>query len=78
LHPRIIDFFTKTARQFQSAVPGWNGDLRADGKSVFDLILLVVLPETEVTLEVEGPDAAAAAESLAKVLASEGGEDYTI
>ena len=78
LHPRIIDFFTKTAKQFQSAVTVWNGDSRADGKSVFDLILLVVLPETEVVLEVEGPDASAACESLAKVLASEGGEDYTI
>jgi phosphotransferase system HPr-like phosphotransfer protein len=56
----------------------WNGEVRADGKSVFDLILLVVLPETEVVLEVEGPDATAAFDSLAKVLAAEGGEDYTI
>jgi phosphotransferase system HPr (HPr) family protein len=78
LHPRIIDFFTKKAKQFQSAVTVWNGEVRADGKSVFDLILLVVLPETEVVLEVEGPDATAAFDSLAKVLAAEGGEDYTI
>lgn len=78
LHPRIIDFFTKTAKQYQSAVTVWNGEVRADGKSVFDLILLVVLPETEVVLEVDGPDAPAAFDSLAKVLASAGGEDYTI
>jgi phosphotransferase system HPr (HPr) family protein len=78
LHPRIIDFFTKTAKKFHSAVTVWNGDMRADGKSMFDLILLVVLPQTDVVLEVEGPDAAAAFESLARVLGSESGEDYTI
>lgn len=78
LHPRIIDLFTKTAKQFASSVTVWNGDLRADGKSVFDLILLVVLPETDVILEVEGPDASEAIEPLTKVLASAGGEDYII
>ena len=60
------------------AVGDVNGDGRADGKSVWDLMMLVVLPETEVVVEVEGEDAAAAITALADILASPGGEDYTI
>jgi len=78
LHPRIIDLFTKTAKTFDCAVTLWKGDQQADGKSVWDLILLVVLPDTDVILEVAGPDAAAAVEALAEILAAPAGEDYTI
>jgi phosphotransferase system HPr-like phosphotransfer protein len=52
--------------------------MQADGKNLWDLIMLVVLPGTEVVLEVVGPDAPAAVDPLATVLASPGGEDYTI
>ncbi|HJZ57880.1 MAG TPA: HPr family phosphocarrier protein [Gemmataceae bacterium] len=78
LHPRIIDLFTKTAKGFASVVTLWNGELRANGKDVWDLITLVVLPDSDVVLEVDGPDAATAVEPLARILASPGGEDYTI
>jgi phosphotransferase system HPr (HPr) family protein len=78
LHHRVADRFAKTAKQYQSAVTVWNGDARADGKSLWDLILLVVLPGSEVVLEVAGPDAQAAVEPLAEILAAPGGEDYTI
>ena len=78
LHPRLIAPFTKAARTFASNVTVWNGELRADGKSMFDLIMLVVLPESEVVLEVEGPDATIAIETLASILAAANGEDYTI
>ena len=40
--------------------------------------MLVVLPDVEVVLEVDGPDAPTAVDPLAAVLASPGGEDYTI
>ena len=56
----------------------WNGETRADGKSPTDLILLVALPGTELTLEVDGADARDAIEVLAHILAAVGGEDYTI
>ena len=36
------------------------------------------MPGAEVVLEVDGPDAAAAVQALADILASPGGEDYTI
>jgi phosphotransferase system HPr (HPr) family protein len=78
LHPRLADRFLRTAKQYACAVTVWNGESRADGKSLWDLILLVVLPDSEVTLEVDGPDAARAVDPLAEVLASPGGEDYTI
>jgi phosphotransferase system HPr (HPr) family protein len=78
LHHRIADVFSRTARGFASTVTLWNGDTRADGKELWDLLLLVVLPDTDVVLEVEGPDAAAAVEPLTDILASPGGEEYTI
>jgi len=78
LHHRVADRFAKTAKQYVSAVTVWNGEARADGKSLWDLILLVVLPGSEVVLEVAGPDAQAAVEPLAEILGAPGGEDYTI
>jgi phosphotransferase system HPr (HPr) family protein len=78
LHPRIIDLFTRTAKRFNSAVVVWHGELRADGKSLWDLIGLVAEQGAEVVLEVDGPDAAVAVVPLAEILAAPSGEDYTI
>jgi len=78
LHHRAADRFARAAKQYASAVRVYNGELRADGKSLTDLILLVVFPDTEVVLEVEGPDAAAAIDSLADILGAPSGEDYAI
>ena len=78
LHPRLADRFIRTASQYTCTVTVWNGEARADGKNLWDLIMLVVLPDAEVVLEVDGPDAPTAVDQLATVLASTGGEDYTI
>ena len=78
LHYRAADRFHRAAKQYNCAVTVWNGDLRADGKSVTDLILLLVFPDTEVVLEVEGPDAARAIDPLTEILGAPSGEDYTI
>ncbi|QDU20756.1 HPr family phosphocarrier protein [Urbifossiella limnaea] len=78
LHHRVADRFSRAARQFAAAVAVFHGDSRADGKSVWDLMMLVVLPDAEVVVEVDGPDAAAALDPLAAILGSPGGEDYTI
>ncbi|HYH65917.1 MAG TPA: HPr family phosphocarrier protein [Urbifossiella sp.] len=78
LHHRVADRFSRAARMFAAAVAVTHGDNRADGKSVWDLMMLVVMPDAEVVLEVDGPDAAAALEALSDILASPGGEDYTI
>jgi phosphocarrier protein HPr len=78
LHWRVAERFSRAAKSFGSAVRVWNGETRADGKSPTDLILLVALPGTELTLEVDGADARDAIEVLAHILAAVGGEDYTI
>jgi len=78
LHMRAADRFSRAAEQFSSKVTIWNGDARANGKNLLDLIMLVVLPETEVLVEVDGPDAVLAIDALCDILAAPGGEDYTI
>jgi phosphocarrier protein HPr len=78
LHMRAADRFCRAAKQYACAVTVWNGEARADGKSLLDLILLVALPGAELVLEVDGSDARDALESLADILAAVGGEDYTI
>lgn len=78
LHPRLADRFLRTAKQFACSITVWNGELKADGRNIFDLIMLIVMPDSEVVLEVEGPDAHHAVDLLAEVLGSPGGEDYTI
>ena len=78
LHQRVADRFSRTANQYACTVTVWNGPVRADGKSLWDLILLVALPGADVILEVDGPDAPTAVEPLVAILASPSGEDYTI
>jgi phosphocarrier protein HPr len=78
LHQRAADRFCRAAKQYASRVVVINGERRADGKNIWDLIGLLVYPGMEVILEVEGTDAAAAIEQLAGVLGAPGGEDYSI
>ncbi|MGL6097553.1 MAG: HPr family phosphocarrier protein, partial [Fimbriiglobus sp.] len=72
LHMRPATVFAQAARAYRSAVTVWNGDRRADGKSPLDLILLVALPDAELTLEVDGDDAETAVEPLIRLLADPG------
>ena len=72
LHMRPATSFAQIARGFRSAVTVWNADRRADGKSSLDLILLIALPGCELTLEVDGDDAADAIGPLADLLGSAG------
>lgn len=74
LHMRPATAFAQAARGYQSAVTVWNGDKQADGKSSLDLILLVAECGVELTLEVDGPDAAVALPALAGLLADPGEE----
>ena len=78
LHMRAADRFCRTAKQYVCAVTVWNGETRADGKSLLDLMLLVALPGAELVLEVDGADAPDALDLLAELLAAPSGEDYTI
>jgi phosphotransferase system HPr (HPr) family protein len=74
-HQRPATAFALTAKTFASRVTVYHGDTRADGKNLIDLILLVALPESEVVLEVDGPDAADAVEPLVSILAAAGDDE---
>ncbi len=78
LHPRLADWFKRTCAQYVCTVVVWNGETRADGNSLWDLIGLMAMPDSDVILEVDGPDASKAIDPLAGVLGSPGGENYTI
>jgi phosphocarrier protein HPr len=78
LHQRAADRFARAAKQYACSVTVSNGDQRADGKDLWALILLTVMPDSDVILEVDGEDAQAALEVLAEVLGAPNGEDYTI
>jgi phosphotransferase system HPr (HPr) family protein len=78
IHMRVADRFSKVAKQYSCSVIVWNGEARANGTNIWDLIGLLVMQDADVILEVDGPDAATAVEPLAEILASPGGEDYTI
>lgn len=78
LHQRAADRFCRAAKQYNCVITVYNGDRRADGKNIWDLIGLLVFPGMEVILEVEGNDATNALDPLAAILGAPGGEDYTI
>jgi phosphotransferase system HPr (HPr) family protein len=78
LHFRAADRFARAAKRYSCAVTVCNGDLKADGKDLLALITLIAMPDTDLTLEVDGTDAAVAIEELADVLGALNGEDYTI
>jgi phosphotransferase system HPr (HPr) family protein len=78
LHHRVADRFARTAGMYDAKIVVRNGDLSADGKSLWDLMMLLAFEGTDVVLELEGPEAAQALEPLAAILAARGGEDYNI
>jgi phosphocarrier protein len=71
LHMRPLTAFSQLAGQFQSTVTlSKNGQTGVNGKSPIELMFLGAEQGTELTLEVCGPDAEAALEALAELLAA--------
>jgi phosphotransferase system HPr (HPr) family protein len=68
LHMRPSAAFAELAGRFQSSVTVHYEGKAVNGKSLWDLMLLAAMPNTEVTLEVDGPDAVAALEALVALL----------
>lgn len=64
---RPAETVARAAMRFESSVTLTQGDHRVDAKSIFDLITLAAEEGTELDLRAEGPDAEAAAETLAKL-----------
>jgi phosphocarrier protein HPr len=76
LHMRAADRFSRAAQEFANEIVVWNGDARADGKNLWDLIALCVIPDQEVVLEVDGANATIVLAALAEILGASNGEDY--
>jgi phosphotransferase system HPr (HPr) family protein len=70
LHMRPSAAFAAQAMRFQSNVTVSLDGRSVNGKSPLDMMMLAAMPGSEVTLEVEGPDAADALEALAAQLGS--------
>jgi len=68
LHMRPSAAFVELAGRFQSEVTVRYEDKLVNGKSLWDLLLLAAEPGSEVTVEVDGPDANDALEALVSVL----------
>jgi len=70
LHMRPAAAFAEAATRFESAVTVARAGNLVDGKDMLQLLLLAAECGTELELEATGPDAAAALDALAQILAT--------
>jgi len=67
-HMRPAAAFASVARKYQSDIALKKQDMRANGKSLFDLMILAAEQGTELIIEVRGPDADQALMALVDVI----------
>jgi len=68
-HMRPQMAFVKLARTFRSTITVCRDDLRVDGKSPMELLLVAAtFPPSQLVIEARGTDAAAALDALAAVV----------
>jgi len=70
LHMRPSADFVELAGRFNCNVAITHNGETVNGRSLLDLMLLAAMPGSELTLEVEGPDAPRALETLATFLST--------
>ena len=70
LHARPAGVFVRTAMQFQARITVAAGDRVADAKSILKVLALGATGGTQLSLQAEGPDAAAALAALADCVAN--------
>jgi phosphotransferase system HPr (HPr) family protein len=75
LHARPADLLVKLAHQFSSNITLVKGHERVDAKSILGILTLAATAGTELSVEADGADAAAAVEALAQLLGSTFGEE---
>lgn len=64
LHARAATKFTNIANKYSSNIKVTFADKTIDGKSIMSLMLLAAAKDSEIILNAEGSDAAAAIEDL--------------
>jgi phosphocarrier protein HPr len=75
LHMRPAMAFARIANRFRSAVTIRNQQRTANGRSMVQLMTLAALPGTELVVEVDGDDAAAALPVLVAALEAPSADD---
>jgi phosphotransferase system HPr (HPr) family protein len=75
LHLRAAAVFVKVAEGYKSDVTLFNDSNSANGKSIIALVTLAAAKGTPLRVVAEGPDAADAAEVLARLVEDRFGED---
>ena len=68
LHARASSKFTQTASAFQSDIWVTRNGKRVNGKSIMGLMMLATAQGTEITLETDGADEAAAMKALTDLI----------
>lgn len=74
LHARPAGVFVEAANRFSSSIAVRTVSKKADGKSVLSLMLLAVLPGTEITIEANGEDEREALSCLVSLIEARFGE----
>jgi len=74
LHARAAARFVQTAARFAAQIRVSRGDRTVDGKSLMGVLLLAASQGSTLRIDAEGPDAGAALDALATLVASGFGE----
>jgi phosphocarrier protein HPr len=69
-HMRPMVAFVQLASRFASQVKVLREGRAVDGKSTFDMMQMLSMPDTELTIEVEGPDAKGCLDALLGLFAA--------
>ena len=74
VHARPAAEIVKTAGRFTSNVTIVRDDLEVNGKSIMGVMMLAAEHGSQITLRATGPDAEAAVDALAELVATKFGE----
>jgi phosphocarrier protein HPr len=75
LHARASAKFVQTAEKFDAAITVTRGHETVGGTSIMGLMMLAAAPGVTITIKAVGKDAAAAVETLCKLVGSGFGEE---
>jgi phosphocarrier protein HPr len=75
LHARAAAKFVKLAAQFQAEVTVTKDGTSVSGRSIMGLMMLAASPGSDLELSAEGPDAWAALDAIAALVAAKFDED---
>ncbi len=75
LHARASAKFVKCAEQFEAEIWVSREGQSVPATSIMGLMMLAAHPGASILMEADGPDAAAALDALAKLVADKFGED---